>query len=132
VKHLVLLLPIAWLLYPLPGICQVSPDRTTNTIVTTNNQRDFTVEVGSQAGGNLFHSFQLFSVPTGGSVFFNSATTVQNIFSRVTGTNVSTIDGSIRASGNANLFLLNPNGVIFGANATLYQIKSTSQKFVDD
>lgn len=118
-KYLNHLLLMSWLLYPTPGFCQIAADRSVNTIVNTSNGRDFTIETGSQSGGNLFHSFQSFSVPSGGSVLFNNAASVQHIFSRVTGTEVSRIDGLIRANGSANLFLLNPNGIIFGANAAL-------------
>jgi filamentous hemagglutinin family protein len=77
-------------------------------------------ELGQTRGGNLFHSFGEFNVPTGGSATFAGPNTITNILGRVTGGQPSTIDGLVRSEiTGANLYLLNPSGVLFGPNASL-------------
>ena len=77
-------------------------------------------KVVGQNGVNLFHSFQRFNVREGGSATFTGAHDISNIVSRVTGIQDSLINGRLASSiVGANFFLLNPNGVIFGSNASL-------------
>ena len=84
-----------------------------------NNTFEITGGQVSDDRNSLLHSFSEFSVPLGNTAFFNHDASIQNIIGRVTGDSVSVIDGSIRAGGTADLFLLNPNGIIFGPEAKL-------------
>ena len=77
------------------------------------------IEGGALRSSNLFHSFQEFNVQANQRVYFADPSGVDNIFTRVTGGSASGIFGTLGVDGAANLFLLNPNGVIFGENAQL-------------
>jgi filamentous hemagglutinin family protein len=119
-------------------LAQIVPDRTLpegerSRVIGDLNSK---IEGGAVRGSNLFHSFERFSIPTGGSAFFNNSDAIANIISRVTGSNISRIDGLIRANGNANVFLINPNGILFGPKASLNIggsfVASTASSIVSD
>ncbi len=92
-------------------------DNTLGTQVTGSNN-NFAIAGGVNRGQNLFHSFQDFSVPTGGAATFINPVGNQSIITRVTGNLGSDINGIVNTNG-ANFFLINPNGVVFGSNAQL-------------
>ena len=100
------------------SLAQVTSDGTVDTQVNQNGNIS-EITGGETRGNNLFHSFGDFSVGTGNEAFFNNADSISNIFSRVTGGNISNIDGLIRNNGSASLFLINPAGIILGENARL-------------
>ncbi|WP_242056536.1 S-layer family protein [Nostoc sp. FACHB-152] len=77
------------------------------------------IDGGAIRGANLFHSFNEFSIGNQQQVYFSNPTGIENILTRVTGNNPSNILGTLGVLGNGNLFLINPNGIIFGANARL-------------
>ena len=99
---------------------QVVPDSTLgadNSLVSGDT--DVRIDGGAQKGGNLFHSFEAFSVPEGGAVLFNNTLDVDRILTRITGPNATAIDGLIEANGTADLYILNPQGIEFLPNASL-------------
>ncbi len=105
---------------------QITPDNTLgqeSSVVEPNAQFPVdVVEGGATRGANLFHSFSEFNIEEGrGAYFYSPSTDIQNILARVTGGNPSQILGTIGTFGNSypNLFLINPKGIIFGANASL-------------
>ena len=77
------------------------------------------IEGGAIRGRNLFHSFSEFNVEKGRGVYFKNPTKIDNILNRVTGSKPSNILGKLGVLGNADLFLINPNGIIFGTDAQL-------------
>ncbi len=93
----------------------------TQTIVTSNGNK-FNIFGGSLSsdGANLFHSFQQFGLNVGQIANFQSNPQIRNILGRITGSEPSIINGLIQVTGgNSNLFLINPAGMVFGANAQL-------------
>ena len=77
-------------------------------------------DLGTRRGDNLFHSFEKFGIATGQTATFTGPGTIRNVISRVTGGEISNIDGTLRSTvGQADLYFLNPAGVMFGPNAKL-------------
>lgn len=108
------------------ALAQIIPDSTLaeeNSIVTpsitVDNLPSDQIDGGAIRGTNLFHSFQQFNVGEGRGAYFINPAGIQNILSRVTGSSPSEILGRLGVKGDANLFLINPNGIIFGSDAQL-------------
>ncbi|WP_189523389.1 filamentous hemagglutinin N-terminal domain-containing protein [Nostoc sp. PA-18-2419] len=103
-------------------IIPITPDNTLGSersTVTPQNQLVDRVDGGAIRGTNLFHSFEEFNIGEGRTAYFANPIGIENIISRVTGRSPSQLLGTLGVLGKANLFLINPNGIIFGANAKL-------------
>ncbi|NEO12701.1 MULTISPECIES: filamentous hemagglutinin N-terminal domain-containing protein [unclassified Moorena] len=104
---------------------QITPDNTLgneSSVVTNLNINGIVIDLiegGAIRDSNLFHSFSDFNVAEFAGAYFDNPAGVANILSRVTGGNVSNILGTLGVLGNANLFLINPNGIVFGPNSRL-------------
>lgn len=95
-----------------------APDGTGTVVSPANNT--YNITGGTQTGTNLFHSFQQFGLTAGEAANFIANPSVQNVLGRVTGGNPSIINGLVQVTGsNANLYLMNPAGIVFGTNASL-------------
>ena len=105
---------------------QITPDKSLGTEaskVTPNVEIKGSpaqrIDGGAARGGNLFHSFSEFNVRESQRVYFNNPRGIENILTRVTGGKVSKILGTLGVDGRANLFFINPSGIVFGKNARL-------------
>jgi filamentous hemagglutinin family protein len=116
---------------PLPVLAQtkISGDATLATPTKINNIKNGIYEITggsrSQNATNLFHSLKEFSIQSGDTARFTHDAGIKNILTRVTGSATSNINGTIQTwvdgvkPSTANLFLINPQGIIFGPNAAL-------------
>jgi filamentous hemagglutinin family protein len=99
---------------------QVIPDGTTpETSITGDCSISCSITGGSIRSGNLFHSFETFNIGNRASINFQDSGS-ESIFTRVTGNSISTINGFLRIAGDANFFLINPNGISFGEGASIF------------
>ena len=109
-----------------PTLAQIVPDtslgNTPSSVISDGDNSPSSsvrIEGGLVSGPNLFHSFQDFNVSTGDRVYFASPNGIETILTRVTGLQPSNILGTLGVLGEADLFLLNPNGIVFGPQAQL-------------
>ena len=122
---LVLGLGVVWAIET-PVLAQIIPDETlggersrlTPNIPIRGDLAD-RIDGGAPRNTVLFHSFSEFNIDDSQRVYFSNPTGIESIVSRVTGTDVSDIMGTLGVDGNADLFLLNPNGIVFGADSSL-------------
>jgi filamentous hemagglutinin family protein len=117
----------------LPALLSVAlaaPGSATSQVITDGSvgpkvslrggQIEIGAALGSQRGDNLFHSFERFGIATGQTATFTGPDTIQNVISRVTGGEASHLDGTLASKvGQADLYFINPAGVVFGPNAKL-------------
>lgn len=105
----------------------LTPGNDTGTVLTPNGGAiDISGSAAGTAVNNLFHSFQKFGLNAGQTANFLADPSIKNILSRVVGGDPSVINGLIRITSTdptkpsqANLFLMNPAGIIFGSGAEL-------------
>ncbi|SLM32121.1 putative Filamentous haemagglutinin family outer membrane protein [Desulfamplus magnetovallimortis] len=100
---------------------EIATDGTTGPSTALSGP-DFEIpqSLGTLSGSNLFHSFKTFSISENQSATFTGDNNISNVISRVTGGEVSTIDGLLRSQiGQADFFFINPSGIVFGPHATV-------------
>ncbi|WP_299489514.1 filamentous hemagglutinin N-terminal domain-containing protein, partial [Acaryochloris sp. IP29b_bin.137] len=101
----------------------IAPDNTLgpeqSVVAPGATANDFVINGGAQRNTALFHSFERFGINPNQTVFFSNPAAVENIFARVTGGTASNINGLLGVDGPANLFFVNPSGILFGPNARL-------------
>ena len=108
-----------------PAEAQIDPDATLGVEASTLSSGTFEgrdiqiIEGGASRGENLFHSFSDFNIAIDEGVYFANPDGIQNILSRITGSNLSNIQGLLGVDGSAHLFLINPNGILLGSEAQL-------------
>lgn len=108
------------------GLAQIRPDSTLGSEHSTiqpniliNGSSSTVINGGAIRNTNLFHSFSEFNLAIGERAYFNNPIGVQAIFARITGNTSSQILGRLGVNGTANLFLINPNGIVFGPGSSL-------------
>lgn len=107
-------------IFPISSKAQIAADQSLqNPSIVIQNNTTTTITGGTRAGNNLLHSFSTFNILKNYNAYFNNNLSISNIIARVTGKTISNIDGLISTNGSANLFIINPNGIIFGENVRL-------------
>jgi filamentous hemagglutinin family protein len=104
------------------AIAEIIPttnETATEVTVSSPNQLDISGGQTSGDGHNLFHRFEQFDLQTGQTANFITVPDIQNVLSHIQGS-ASNIDGLLQITGSsANLYLINPSGILFGPNAQL-------------
>ena len=119
-RHLLTILGPLLALHSPTALALPIEDATLGTQPVLTGPNSVRIDGGTAQGQNLFHSFESFSVAADESVYFFSPAEINHIFSRVTGSDRSTIDGVLGTFGSdADLFFMNPNGIVFGPSASL-------------
>ncbi|MEM6449213.1 MAG: CHAT domain-containing protein [Cyanobacteria bacterium P01_D01_bin.105] len=122
-KAYLILLPFLCVVWPThSAIAQIIPseDNAHSVINTVDNQINITQGQFSEDGSNLFHSFEQFDLDKNQIANFITTPTTQHVIGTVNGDHASVIDGTLRISGSsANLYLMNPAGILLGPNAQL-------------
>jgi filamentous hemagglutinin family protein len=120
-SHRIGLLLLAALLIAAPVQAQIVTDGSVGPKVSLRGgEIEIGADLGTRKGDNLFHSFEKFGIATDQTATFTGPGAIKNVISRVTGGEISNIDGTLASTvGQADLYFLNPAGVMFGPNAKL-------------
>jgi len=105
--------------FAIPATAQIVPGSFETQMDAAGDRLDITGGQTSADGANLFHDFARFDLTAEQIANFITNAEIDNIFGRIGG-GISAIDGLIQVTGSsADLFLMNPAGIVFGENARL-------------